>query len=263
MTHFKKIILILSVMAVTSVTAIAQKFDRGLDFTQAPVFMPKGQMMVGGTISYQDFKFQDYKFIILNNMNLSAYSMKVTPYLYYSFYKNMAVGAKFSYQRMMAEIVSTDLSISADMSFGVEDYFYIQHSYFGSLSYRYFMPLGQSKVFGVFADVSLNAGFGQGKMTSGSGHTMTGTYQQILDLGIDFVPGLIVFVANEMAIEASIGILGLGWKRVSQTTNQIYEGVFETSSANFKLNFLSINIGIDFVIPVAKDKKSVKPVKKS
>ncbi len=250
----------LSIVAVSSLTAMAQKFDRGLNFTEAPIFMPKGQLMIGGTISYQDYGFQDYKFIILTDMNLDAYSFKATPYLYYSFYKNMAVGLKFSYQRMMAEIASTNLSISADMSFGVQDYFYIQHSYFGSLSYRYFIPLGQSKVFGIFADVSLNIGAGQGKMTSGEGKTLTGTYQQILDLGIDFIPGLVVFVSNEMAVEASIGVLGLGWKRVLQTTNQIYQGMYETSSANFKINLLSINIGVDFVIPITKEKKkSSKP----
>ncbi len=245
-------------MAATSVAAIAQKFDRGLNFTDAPVYMPKGQLMVGGTISYQDYSFDDYRFLILTDMNLSAYSLKATPYLYYSFYKNMAVGFRFSYQRMMAQVNSTSLSIGSDLSFGINDYYYIQHSYYGSLAYRYFIPLGQSKIFGIFADVSLNVGAGQGKTTSGIAPDIKGTYQEILDLSIDFIPGLMVFVSNEMAIEASIGVLGLGWQRVSQTTNQIYHGKYETSSANFKLNFLSINIGIDFVIPVGKQQSPSK-----
>ncbi len=243
-------------MAATSVAAIAQKFDRGLNFTDAPVFMPKGQLMIGGTISYQDYSFEDYRFAILTDMNLTAFSLKATPYLYYSFYKNMAVGFKFSYQRMMAQVSSTNLSIGSDLSFGIQDYYYIQHTYYGSLAYRYFIPLGQRKIFGIFADVSLNVGAGQGKNTSGTGHTMTGTYQEILDISIDFIPGLMIFVSNEMSVEASIGVLGLGWQRVTQTTNQIYQGKYETSSANFKLNFLSINIGVDFVIPVGKQNKS-------
>ncbi len=244
--------MIFCVMAATSVAAIAQKFDRGLDFSKAPVFMPKGQLMIGGTVSYQDYSFDDYRFIVLNDMNMTAYALKATPYLYYSFYKNMAVGFKFSYQRMMAQVASTNLSIGADLSFGIKDYYYIQHTYYGSLAYRYFIPLGQSKIFGIFADVSLNVGAGQGKNTSGTGNMITGTYQEILDLSIDFIPGLMVFVSNEMSVEASIGVLGLGWQRITQTTNQIYQGKYETSSANFKLNFLSINIGVDFVIPVGK-----------
>ena len=110
-------------------------------------------------------------------------------------------------------------------------------------------------MFGLFSDISLNFGAGQGKVISGSGQNMTGTYQSILDIGIDVIPGLVVFITNEMSVEASVGILGLEWKRISQTTNQVYEGSYETSSANFKLNLLSISIGVNFVMPLIKDKK--------
>ena len=70
------------------------------------------------------------------------------------------------------------------------------------------------------------------------------------------IPGIAVFVTNEMCVEASVGILGLEWKRISQTTNQVYEGSYETSKANFKLNLLSINIGVNFVLPVLNEKPS-------
>ena len=36
----------------------AEKFDRGLDHRDAPVFMPKGQLMFGGTVSYRDYSFK-------------------------------------------------------------------------------------------------------------------------------------------------------------------------------------------------------------
>ena len=73
-------------------------------------------------------------------------------------------------------------------------------------------------------------------------------------MGIDVIPGIAIFITNEMCVEASVGILGLEWKRISQTTNQVYQGSYETAKANFKLNLLSINIGVNFVIPVGKDK---------
>ena len=119
----------------------------------------------------------------------------------------------------------------------------------------------------MFSDISLNFGAGQGKTVTGTGENVTGTYQNILDVGIDVIPGIAVFVTNEMCVEASVGILGLEWKRISQTTNQVYEGSYETSKANFKLNLLSINIGINFVLPVGDDRpaaarpKSVTPKK--
>lgn len=234
----------------------ARKFDRGLGFRDAPVFMPKGQLMFGGTVSYRDYNFYDYKFLILDDINISAYTLSATPYIYYSFAKNMAVGVKFSYQRTLGRIEETDISLGQDLSFGISDYYMLQHTYYGSLSYRYYIPLGTSKVFGLFSDISLNFGAGQGKTVSGSGDDITGTYQNILDIGIDVIPGIAVFITNEMSVEASVGILGLGWKRISQTTNQIYEGSYETSKANFRLNLLSINIGVNFVLPVGSDKTS-------
>ena len=218
----------------------AEKFDRGMDHREAPVFMPRGQLMFGGTVSYKDFNFYDYKFLILDNINVDAYTLSVAPNVYYSFAKNMAVGLKFSYKRTLAKINETDLSLSEDLSFGISDFYAIQHTYYGSLCYRYYIPIGKSKVFGIFSDISLNFG----------------AYQNILDIGIDVIPGIAVFVTNEMCVEASVGILGLEWKRISQTTNQVYEGSYETSKANFKLNLLSINIGVNFVLPVLKDKPS-------
>lgn len=258
-----RILLILGIAAAASATAAAQKFDRGMDFRETPVFMPKGNIMFGGTVSYRDFKTYGYKLVILDNMNFNAYTLAATPYLYYVFSKNMAVGLRFSYERTFARIDEINLSLSEDMSFGVSDFFLLQHTYYGSLSYRYYIPIAQSKIFGIFSDVSLNFGAGQGKTLNGTGENVTGTYQDILDLGIDLVPGLVVFVSNEMAVEASVGILGLGWKRIKQTTNQVYEGSYETSKANFKLNLLSVKLGVNFVLPLVKDKASRSTVKKT
>ena len=225
-----------------------------MSFKDAPVFMPKGNIMFGGTVSYRDYSFYDYRFLILQDMNLEAYTLSATPYIYYVFAKNMAVGVRFSYERTLGRIDETSLSLGPDLSFGISDFYMLQHTYYGSLSYRYYIPLGKSKVFGLFSDISLNFGAGQGKMMNGAGESLTGTYQNILDIGIDVVPGIAVFVTNEMSVEASVGILGLEWKRISQTTNQVYEGSYETSKANFKLNLLSINIGVNFVLPVGKDR---------
>lgn len=245
-------ILFLSLLALMSFKAEAQKFDRGLSLTEGPVFMPKGQLIFGGTVSYQDFKFYDYDFLVLNNMNLSAYSFKVSPNIYYSFSKNMAVGIRFAYKRTMASVDEVNLSISSDLTFGVKDFYTLSHTYYGSLAYRYFMPLGNSTRFGIFSDIMLNFGMGQGKMVNGKGEDMTGVFQETLEAGIDVVPGIIVFMSNEVSVEASVGILGLGYKRITQTKNQIYEGTLETSSANFKINFLSVGLGVNFVIPVTK-----------
>lgn len=248
----KKILLALSLIALGAypLTAKGDKFDRGISLTDGPLFLPKGNILFGGTISYQDFGMGEYQFLVLDNIGINAYSLKTTPFFYYAFRDNQAAGARFSYKRSMVKLDNVDLSLSEDLSFSLQDLYNIQQSYYASLAYRYYIPIAKSLRFGLFADFSLNAGLGQGKITMGKGKDMTGTFQNILDVSIDVIPGLVVFMSNEVAIEASVGILGLGYKRIEQTKNQIYSGIFESSSANFKINLLSISLGVNIVLPI-------------
>lgn len=47
-----------------------------------------------------------------------------------------------------------------------------------------------------------------------------------------------------MAVEVSINVVGLDFKWIEQTTNQVEHGSYRQSSADFKINIFSINIGI-------------------
>ena len=127
-------------------SAAAEKFDRGMNHREAPVFMPKGHLMFGGTVSYRDYNFYDYTFLVLDDMNINAYTLSVAPNVYYTFAKNMAVGVKFSYKRTLARVNETNLSLSDDLSFGISDFYTLQHTYYGSVSYRYYIPIGKSRV---------------------------------------------------------------------------------------------------------------------
>lgn len=250
MKKISKIFLLLALLMISaSVYGQKKKFDRGISMFGETVFLPKNSILFGGTVSYQDYSFNDYTFVILSDINLNAYSLKVTPLIYYTIADNQAIGLRFAYKRSMIKLDELGLDVAGlDLSLG--DVYNIQHSYYGSLAYRYYIPIGASLRFGIFTDISLNGGYGQGKLVMGSGTDITGTYQNILDVSLDVVPGLIVFMSNEVAIEASVGILGLGYKKVDQVKDQIYEGNYETSSANFKINFLSISLGVNIVLPV-------------
>ena len=57
-------------------------------------------------------------------------------------------------------------------------------------------------------------------------------------------PGLTAFVTNNMAVEVSINVVGLDFKWIEQTTNQVEHGSYRQSSADFKINIFSINIGV-------------------
>ena len=60
------------------------------------------------------------------------------------------------------------------------------------------------------------------------------------------IPGFTVFIANEVAVEASVNVLGFSYKKYSQTRDRIYEGSFEHSGVDFKVDIFSINIGVSF-----------------
>ena len=106
------------------------------------------------------------------------------------------------------------------------------------------MGLGKSKVFGFFNELGLTYGYSQGKNYSGTGNELTGTYQKVNKFQISATPGLTAFVTNNLAVEVSIDVLGLDFQWVEQVTNQVEKGSFRKSSANFKINIFSVNIGL-------------------
>jgi hypothetical protein len=67
-------------------------------------------------------------------------------------------------------------------------------------------------------------------------------------------------VTNEIAIEASVGVLGYDYQKIVQTTNQVEVSQMVKKGANFKVNLLSINLGISFYIPSSANR--VKKIRK-
>ncbi len=246
----KKIFLtiILSLLAINF--SYAQKLDRGADiFNTENVFIPKGNLLVGGTFSYRKYDFNNYKFIVFDEIQAGAYNFKLAPQISYFFANNMAAGVKFTYSRSSMALDALSLDIP-ELDLGMDDINRVSHTYYISGIYRNYIPLGSSLRFALFTEIGLNFGMGQNKFTDGLGAEMTGTFQETLELGIGVVPGVAVFISDEVAVEASIGIMGLKYKKVTQITNQVKEGTYVTSSADFRIDLLSINIGISFAIPI-------------
>lgn len=223
----------------------AQEFDRGI---VNQVFVPKGQWLVGGAFSYSQFKMSDYDFLIFSNMGLDGYTLNVNPFAGYFIKDNMALGVRFGYNRSSANIGRLDLTLFDDLGTDIRDYSYVQHIYSGTVMMRNYLSIGEKKRFGLFNEVRLTAGGGQGKFVSGSGDDITGTYQNIFEFQLGLAPGLVAFVTNSIAVEASVGIMGLQYKKVAQTKDQVYKGTYDTSGLNFKFDIFSINLGISFYI---------------
>ena len=65
---------------------------------------------------------------------------------------------------------------------------------------------------------------------------------------LGFCPGLTAFTTDFMAVECSVGVMGLQYKWKNQKTNQVEKGTSRSGGANFKINLLSINLGMTFYL---------------
>lgn len=218
------------------------KFDRGI---QTGVFIPKGTWMAGTTFSYSEHEDDNFKFFILDDVKSLGYTFKISPFFGYFFRDNIAVGGRFTYNRSYTDLGNLSLSLDEDLSFEIKDALYLEHTFSGSLFLRTYMPIGNSKIFGLFNEARCTYGYGQGKNSTGTGNELSGTYQTINNLQIGFSPGLSAFVTNYAALEVSVGVLGFNAKWIDQITDQVHESSRRTSSAKFKIDLFSINIGMN------------------
>ena len=236
----KYIVFLLAFLCVTGVHA-RKSYDRGI---KPSLFVPKGTWMGGVSFSYMELTGDDYKFLILDDMGGEGYTFKVSPYAGYFFKDNMAAGVRLNYNRTYADIGNINIDLGDDLELDIADYKYLDHQYTASGFLRTYMGLGNSKIFGFFNELRLTYGYGQGKTLSGTGNDVTGTYQTSHHLQIGSAPGLTAFVMNNLAVEVSINLVGLDFKWAEQTTNQVEHGSYRKSSADFKINIFSINIGV-------------------
>lgn len=234
-------------IAVGTLGAHAQRFDRGIE-VNSTVFVPKGQWIVGGNISYSTHDNENYKFLVIENINSTGYNFKVSPMFAYAIKDNMALGLRGGYNRQLLKVNNADLNLGEDMNLGVSNYYSLKHTSTGSLIYRNYITLGKSKRFALFNEMQLTYGYGQAKLVDSSGAAVTGTYETTHDIAIGCSPGLVAFINNSTAVEVNVGVLGFNYSQTKQVTDQVYVGYRKASQMNFKINIFSIALGIAFYL---------------
>ena len=223
----------------------AEEFDRGI---RQSTFVPKGQWIVGSSISYSQYDGDNYKLLVVNGLDASGYTFKVSPLLCYTFKDNLAAGGRAVYQRTLTRVDRLALELNDDLRFNTGDIYRLSHSGSGMAVMRYYISLGSSTRFGLFNEAQLSIGSSQSKYVTGKGETVSGTFSRSTDLQFGLAPGLVAFVNDFAAIEVSIGVLGLNYSKTRQTTDQIYNGEYSSSGANFKINLFSVGLGIAFYL---------------
>ncbi len=238
------VVLMLSVAGVLSAYGQSE-FKRELEQVS---FVPKGAWMAGVSVSYSQSDQSNYQFLIVENLNGDTYSFKVSPTLMYCFKDNLTAGGRFSYTRQRTRLSSADIVLGSDVEYDIDNLYSISHNYFGTAVFRTYLSLGRSTRFGLLNEVQLQIGGGQSKLVSGTGNSLTGTYERNFQCNVGLAPGLSVFLSNYSALEVNVGVLGFNYNHTHSITDQIYVANRQTRQANFKVNLFSITFGVMFYI---------------
>ena len=236
----------------------AEPFNRGIDDAPSSVYIPKGTFGLGISFSYTTVNLgkiadaEDMGFSALASLvtgvKAAAHTFSLSPSVDYFIKDNVSIGARFNYGNTFLALESADLSLSEDMSFGINDFNYESNSYSASFTVRDYIPIANSKRFAVFIEGRLTGGYGQSKNYKLDDGLKHGVYTDIYKGSVSMVPGLCVFVSDAVAFEVQVGVLGLSLQKRVETENQVKTSQMVTSNANFRINPLSIELGTSFYI---------------
>lgn len=212
MNYFIKtsFLIILGIIVGTTQTCAQQEFKRNIEMR---TFIPKGQWIVGSSVSYSQYSNDNYQFLVIENLSGEGYAFKVSPVLCYAFKDNVAAGGRFMYSRTYTKLNNISVNIDEDTNFGISNLYELKNSYSGIAVLRNYINLGTSKRFALFNEVQLELGGSVSKVVNGKGDDLTGVYQTSLDVSVGLSPGLVAFINNYTAVEVSIGVLGLNVSR--------------------------------------------------
>lgn len=254
-------------------TEEAEPFTRNIGISTS-TFIPKGTVGFGAALSYNTYDLGNavndsgFKMLFgaLTGIQGNLVTVGVAPYVSYFVIDNLSVGARFEYSKTSLGVQNLGINVM-DLGLGISDFYYNKNSYLGSVAARYYIPFGNSRRFAMFAELRGTGGYAQsetfnyseGEDASGESTDKLGTYQDIYKFNIGVIPGITAFFTENVALEVSVGLIGLDYQKTVQNTNQVEFSVSETSGANFKVNLLAVNLGLSFYLPTGKN--SAKKVK--
>lgn len=159
----KKLLCIIC-LACTALGGYAQDTQKKLP---PKVFVPKGQWIVGSSVSYSEHTENNYDFLVVEKINSDGYSFKLSPMFAYALKDNMALGGRFKYGRTLVRMDETQLKLDDENQFDINNVYQLKHSYSAMAVFRNYIPLGDSKRFAIFSETQLEVGGSQSKVSNG------------------------------------------------------------------------------------------------
>ena len=213
------------------------------------IFVPKGEWIFGLNGSFSTHTNSNYSITVIKGVNSEGHTIKVSPIVAYALTDNSVIGVRFGYSRNLLRITGGGLSIGdadSGVDISVDSYYSLKHIYEGDLLWRRYITFGTNKRFALFSEIQLSLGGSQGKVIADT--PVRGTYQTGFTMGLNITPGLVAFVTNDMAFELNIGVMGLTYETIRQIHNQVAIGKRSWSAMTFKVNLLSVGLGMSFYL---------------
>lgn len=209
------------------------------------MFIPKGQWMFGGSISFNEWDASNTNFLVVKDMDFKGHTFGVTPVVGWAPAKNLIIGGRFKYNRNYFNLGNLGVNLGG-VDISLDHLYYLEHTFEGGAFLRAYTPIAGSKILAMFSEVQLNYGYSKGKNTTGTveNGNFDGTFDHTQYIQLGFSPGICCFVTDFMAVEVGVNVVGLKYRWSDQTTNKVETGSVKQGSANFKVNLFSINIGM-------------------
>ena len=183
----------------------------------------------------------------MEGINSVGYRLNVSPAFCYMLKDNLGLGARVEYQRGMFKLDEASLNLG-DAALDISNYHILSQKVITKAILRNYIPIGDSRRFAMFNETQLSLGFGQGKVLNGNMEYPVGSYEQSTSFGINICPGLMAFADEHFAVEISVNMLGLSILHLDQTHNQVFHGSRNTTSVNFRVNVLSVGVGLYYYL---------------
>lgn len=211
------------------------------------IFIKKGAWACGLGGGYTSSESDSFSLGLVQGINSLGYSVNVTPFVSYSLADNSSLLVRLKYKRELIRIASGSLDFGDEESgvhLQVKDYYGISQSFNGAVAWRQFIPIGNSKFVSVFVDGIINTGNTITKFAFDS--PVKGTFSSTYDFSLNVSPGIMVFVSNHFAVEASVGLAGVTYTKLDQIHNQVNKGSLDSFGTSYSLNLLAMNLAIAF-----------------
>jgi hypothetical protein len=223
-----------------------RRVDRNIDLNK---FVYKGEWMLGIAASYGTLDVSDSDLMLLfDDINLGLRRTAVLPYVAYAYRDNRAVGMRFGYEFLKADLGNAALdlgSLAEDISFEISDIGIRSESFNYSLFHRNYIGLDRRGIVGAILEAELLVKSGNTSFYMGEGESRNYSMSKNFAAKLNLNPGLAVYVFPEVCVTVTVGIGSLYYNNIRQyNAVGIETGRRDHSALKFKLNIADIQIGV-------------------